>query len=353
MKPRVAFVSVVPSPYQRDLFQALSQRDEISLRVFYLEAAAPDSPWPEKPLAPYESILPGRWYPIGKARVHWNWPLPDLCDFDLVVMNTLMSLTAQWLMRVALRKKAWAFWGERLQGQSRLHRFFTAPLHRANAIVGIGSRANREYAERFPRPLHFDIPYHCDLQPFLNTPRHARSEQPIRFLFCGQMIARKGLDHLLEAFSQLQSAELHLVGREAELREMLVAIPASARERIVYHGFHAPEKLNEFFGMVDVFILPSRYDGWGVVVNQALAAGLPIICSDAVGAGLDLVEQNVNGFRFPVGSVTALQQAMQRFVEQPQLISQFGETSRKKALNWLPERGAERWIAAIENILSR
>ncbi|MGC3988601.1 MAG: glycosyltransferase family 4 protein [Chthoniobacteraceae bacterium] len=351
MKPRVAFLSVVPSPYQRDLFQALAQRDEVDLHVFYLEAAAPDSPWPEKPLADYESILPGRWYAIGAARCHWNWPLPHLRRYDLVVLNTLMSFTAQYVMRVLMRGRRWAFWGERLQGTSRLHRIFTAPLHRATGIVAIGSRALGEYAERFPLPLHFDIPYHCDLQPFLETPRPARDGRPVRFLFCGQMIARKGLDHLLQAFTQLQNAELHLVGREAELPEMLAPLPAEVRSRIVYHGFHDPARLCEFFGLADVFILPSRYDGWGVVVNQALGAGLPIICSDAVGAGLDLVEPGVNGFRFLTGSVAELATAMQRFVAEPALITAFGEVSRQRALDWLPERGAERWIAAINTML--
>ena len=53
MKYEVAFVSIVPSPYQRDLFQALAGRSELGLSVFYLEAASPDSPWPSKPLEPY------------------------------------------------------------------------------------------------------------------------------------------------------------------------------------------------------------------------------------------------------------------------------------------------------------
>ena len=75
---KVAFVSVVPSPYQRDLFRALAARTEAELSVFYLEAAAPDSPWPQKPLAPYEEILRGTWLPLGSARCHVNWPLPKV-----------------------------------------------------------------------------------------------------------------------------------------------------------------------------------------------------------------------------------------------------------------------------------
>jgi hypothetical protein len=85
---KVGFVSVVPSPYQRDLFHALSQRPEVELSVSYLEAGAYDAPWPEKPLAAYEKILPGFWLPIGSGRSHFNWRLPSLRQFDVVVMNT-------------------------------------------------------------------------------------------------------------------------------------------------------------------------------------------------------------------------------------------------------------------------
>ena len=73
MSLRVSFFSVVPSPYQRDLFRALAQRSEVELRVHYLEASSPDSPWPEKALADYESVLPGRWFALGNARCHINW----------------------------------------------------------------------------------------------------------------------------------------------------------------------------------------------------------------------------------------------------------------------------------------
>jgi glycosyltransferase involved in cell wall biosynthesis len=99
--------------------------------------------------------------------------------------------------------------------------------------------------------------------------------------------------------------------------------------------------------------LPSRYDGWGVVLNQALGAGLPIICSTAVGAGQDLVADDVNGLKCPPGDAEALSQAMARFIQQPDLARRWGAASRAKAAQWLPERGAEKWVEAIETVLDR
>jgi glycosyltransferase involved in cell wall biosynthesis len=349
---KAVFVSVVPSPYQRDLFRALAQRAEVDLRVCYLEAAAPDSPWPEKPLESYEQILSGFWFPIGSARCHVNWP-PGLRDFDVVVMNTLMSLTGQWLMRTALRKKPWLFWGERLGRGRRAHERLSAPLHRAAGIAAIGSFAAEDYRARFPEPHHFCIPYYCDLDDFLAAPRRVRDDGHVVFLFCGQMIARKGVDLLLEAFQRLGTgARLLLVGREAELPQLLAPLPPAVRERITYAGFQPPEELPRFFAQADVFVLPSRYDGWGVVMNQALGAGLPIVCSDMVGAGRDLVEEEANGLRFPTGQAAALAEKMQRFLVQPALCETWGQVSRQRARHWTPAAGAAKWVEAFQTVLS-
>jgi glycosyltransferase involved in cell wall biosynthesis len=348
MSIRAAFISVVPSPYQRDLFAALARRGDIDLRVFYLEKSAPDSPWPEKPLQPYETILRGGWLPFGNARVHFNMPPRGLRKFDVVVMNTLMSATAQWLMRTTLRGQRWMFWGERFTGAGRAHRVLSAPLARASAIAAIGTLAVGGYAARFPGVPVRNIPYHCELGGFLSLPRPGNAEPVI--LFCGQMIVRKGVDLLLEAFAQVKNARLLLVGREAELPALLARLPDSARARIEYAGFQPPEELPRFFSRADVFILPSRHDGWGVVVNQALAAGLPLLCSDAVGAAHDLIEQNKNGVMFRAGSAEAIREALQRVTADRGLREQWGENSRTLAAEWTPERGAEKWAALFREL---
>jgi len=351
---KVAFVSVVPSPYQRDLFRALAERSEVELSVFYLEAAAPDSPWPDRALAPYERVLRGTWLSIGTARCHLNWPLPNLREADLVVMNTLMSLTGQWLMRASLRGRPWIFWGERLNRGGALHEALSAPLHHAAGIAAIGTFAERDYRQRFPEPKHFRIPYYCDLAAFLAAPRRARTDGRVVFLFCGQMIARKGIDLLLAAFQRLdESAHLLLVGREAELPALLAPLPHAVRERIVYAGFQPPEELPRFFAQADVFVLPSRYDGWGVVVNQAIGAGLPVVCSDMVGAGHDLVENETNGLRFQTGDTTSLTEKMERFIREPAIIGSWGAAARAAAHEWTPTVGAARWVEAFETILGK
>src|SRR5262245_47619117 len=100
MRPvhKALFITIVPTPYQRDLFGALAAREDVDLSVHYLEGASPDSPWPEKPLRDFERIMPGFWLPFGDARGHVNWGLPDLSKPDIVVLSSFASLTGQMLM---------------------------------------------------------------------------------------------------------------------------------------------------------------------------------------------------------------------------------------------------------------
>jgi glycosyltransferase involved in cell wall biosynthesis len=171
------------------------------------------------------------------------------------------------------------------------------------------------------------------------------------------MIPRKGIDLLLQAFDCLLQkgldARLLLVGREAELPQMLENLKETTRQKIQYAGFQAPEDLPHFFRQADLFVLPSRYDGWGVVVNQAVGAGLPVICSDAVGAARDLVEPNYNGLIFSAGDVEALTNAIAYYLKTPEAILMASQASHTKAEDWFPTVGAQRWVDAFETVINK
>jgi glycosyltransferase involved in cell wall biosynthesis len=355
-KHQVAFVTIVPSPYQRDLFGALAAREDIDLSVYYLESAAPDSPWPEKELRSFERILPGFWVPFGSLRAHVNWQIPDFSKADFVILSSFTSFTGQLLMRNSLRGRRWLFWGERPRPQIGMKQLvqqqLASPIGGAAGIVGIGSAAEHDYRSRFPQLRHFCIPYHCELAPFFAIQRDPNLRYPITFFFCGQMIERKGVDLLLRAFDRLiangMDARLLLVGREAELPTFMNLVSPKTRSRVQYEGFQPPDCLPAYFARSDVFVMPSRHDGWGVVVNQALATGVPIITSDAVGAGLDYVENGINGVKVKAGDVDALYEAMQTLARNPEIALIWGRKSREVARALTPEAGADKWVQVFE-----
>lgn len=360
----VGILSVVPSPYQRDLFAALNAHPDVNPTVFYQSPDSVDNPWPEAHLHDFEFLLDGRRVSFGVKRAYVNWSLPDFTAFDVVILNTSYVSTApQWLMRTSLTSTPWVFWGERMRRQSNplknaIQETLMAPLRDADAIACIGSLAVDAYRDSFPEQTLFNIPYYCDLSDFVKAREEAppSSEDDVTFLFCGQMIHRKGVDLLVDAFDDLiadgVSARLLLVGREADLPDMLVSTSDETQSRVEFVGFQPPEALPALFARADVFVLPSRHDGWGVVVNEALGSGLPLICSDAVGAAHDIVQPETNGVRVPAGAVTPLRDQMRRLAIDPNLRAKWGRASARLVEEWTPEAGADRWARALTSVLS-
>lgn len=358
-KLKVTFYSIVPSPYQRDLFYALSQFPDVDITVYYLEAAYNIYPWPKKPLYPYEKILPGFNLSWGISRFHINWHLPKIDQSDVVVINGYMNLTAQFILRLQAKHIPCVFWGEKIVGsagglKSKLQQIFAASLKQCKAIAAIGSLAEADYRQRYPDQLIVNIPYYCDITAFYqDIPQRPR--KPATILFCGQMIARKGVDILLQAFHSLieygLEVKLLLVGQEAELPQMMESLPQQTRQNIEYAGFQAPEDLPGFFRQADLFVLPSRYDGWGVVVNQAIGAGLPIICSDTVGAAYDLIKPGENGYLFPSKNVNALVEILKIYVQHPDKIQAASAASVQTSALISPTVGAQRWIDVFSKLI--
>lgn len=356
-KLQVVFYSMIPSPYQRDLFAALARCPEIQLQIYYLEAGAADSPWARVELEAYERVLPGFPLTWGTARFPMNRHVPRLEGVDVVVLNGYQSLTAQWVLHQHADRLPCIFWGEKMVADSagvkgKLQKVLARGLQNCQAIAAIGSRAQQDYQRRFPQHSVFNVPYYCNLQPFQSAPP-IRS-LPFTILFCGQMIERKGIDLLLRVFERLvklsYDVRLLLVGREAELPEMMLGLSIATQQRIEYAGFQEPENLPPFFAQADLFVLPSRYDGWGVVVNQALGAGLPIVCSDAVGAAVDWVEPGVNGAIVAAGDEQELYEAIGVYLDHDQAAEQHRQASIQKAQHLTPEAGAKRWLELFSQV---
>ncbi len=136
-----------------------------------------------------------------------------------------------------------------------------------------------------------------------------------RFLYSGRLVAVKRIDLLIDAFARMADQrpnwDLVIAGGgplDAELKERL---PARLQERVVWTGFiGSPERMSAMFRLADVLVLPSEYEPWGVVVNEAACAGLALICSDVVGAAAELLRDGENGRSFHLGDLQSLIDAL-------------------------------------------
>ncbi len=139
--------------------------------------------------------------------------------------------------------------------------------------------------------------------------------QHTQILYAGQLIPRKRDDLLLQAFSRLDepSARLRLIGQgpeEAALRALAQRLGIAGR--VDFSPSLPNAETVAAMAEADVLVLPSRFDGWGAVVNEALLVGTPVICSDRCGAS-DVIENGRNGYVFEAGSAPALLACLRRF----------------------------------------
>lgn len=127
-------------------------------------------------------------------------------------------------------------------------------------------------------------------------------------LFCGRLSSEKNPFHLLEAYHRVNNSKkvLLFVG-DGELKESLEEYTADRHlESVHFLGFQSREAMPKFYAAADMLVLPSRQETWGIVVNEAMCFRLPVIVSNQVGAGRDLVKVGYNGFSFPAGDVSQL-----------------------------------------------
>ena len=117
----------------------------------------------------------------------------------------------------------------------------------------------------------------------------------------GQFIYRKGFDVLIKAWANVNPEyELFIIGGGSKEKEYTQLMQSLKLNNIKFIGFKNKEELRKYYLACDLFILPTREDIWGLVINEAMSYGLPVITTDKCVAGLELIKNNENGFIVPV-----------------------------------------------------
>jgi glycosyltransferase involved in cell wall biosynthesis len=288
-------------------------------------------------------------------------------EFDLVVFNYYTDPCATRLIhRRAASGKPWCFWGERpgfhkpeWLGWLR-RRWKLAWLHTTQApIWGIGQFAVERYQKEFgPRRTYCNLPYFSDLERFQAITRaHKKDDESERvFFFSGSLIHRKGVDLLARAFirlaGELSNVRLKFMG-EGELRSALEQMLQPVSDRVEFLGFKDWPELPSCYATADVLCVASRYDGWGLVVPEGLAAGLPIIGSDRMGAAIEFIETGRNGWIVPAGDEDALFSALREAaLLPPTRLAELSRRARESVSEHSLQHGAERFIRAAHDVFA-
>jgi 1,2-diacylglycerol 3-alpha-glucosyltransferase len=178
------------------------------------------------------------------------------------------------------------------------------------------------------------------------------------FLYVGRFAAQKNLRFLLRAYRHYR--EIHteawrlvMVGDGPERPGLFEASRAEGLEDVIWPGFKQSNELPLYYAFAGCFILPSVMEPWGLVVNEAMASGLPILASNRCGCANDLVAPGENGFTFDPASTNELASLMKKIAtSSPQQRRRMGDASETIIARWTPESWAEQVVSAAQCAVS-
>lgn len=369
---KVAYFVSHPIQYQAPMLRRIAQERDIELTVFYF------------------SDLSVKGYAdegFGGVQVKWDVPLLDGYAHEFLpgfrkkgtlgfatplnygilsrlrrgkfnavwvhgyhTFNALHAIFAAKLLNIPVLVRAESTLDDRPRSRAKLAAkklFFAFLRQMVRCVMPIGAK-NAEYwmASLGNETPMFLMPYAVDNQYFSSRAAQAAPNRedlrralklkpglPI-FLFASKLQSRKRCIDLVEAFLRLSPApgidppaHLLIAGDGEERSAIEGRISESGTRNIRILGFQNQSEMPRLFDLCEVFVLPSTYEPWGLIVNEVMNAARAIVISDQVGCGPDLIRDGVNGFVFPARDVDALSRVLGRFLDEPGLARTMGKNA--------------------------
>lgn len=352
---QILVITQVPSPYQAEFFNYLAAAlPGVDFVAGYVKHRDAERSWGDAHLAHEHLFLEdssaarGRLAALGKSA-------------EFVVFGWYLEHNVRRMMAErAGSGKPWAFWGEcpGYTGQvamgRALRRILLRPLHKTDASIwGIGQWAVDAWRSEFGTArVYHNVPYFSDLDRFLESAdRRDTQKRARRILYSGALIERKGVDLLAEAFIRVAennpSIQLLVLG-DGPMRHQMKMTLSRFLDRVEFLGFRDWADLPRIYHSADLLCAPSRRDGWGLTVPEGLAAGMPVIATDKMGAAIDLVKPGENGWCVKANSEQALAAALAEAVSMPgEELARMSRAAIESARNHTLKEGARRFIKAI------
>ncbi len=361
--PRVAYLVSHPIQYQAPFLRRLAASGAVELKVFFLsDFSARDHvdrdfgarvEWDVPLLDGYESVALSSSSRLGFLRP-LAWELPKLVaagGFDALWVHGWAQLAHLRAIAAAARAGVPVFLrGESVPGERGFPRnaLLRGVLRRASAFLAIGRRNRAFYEEHGVEPSRvFFVPYAVDNERFRRSAEEAavrreelRAElgleagRPV-LLYASKLIERKRPELLFDAYRSLspdgrREPEPYLLyAGEGTLRGRLERrAAATGWSTVRFLGFRNQTELPALYDLCDAFVLPSVFETWGLVVNEAMNAARPIVASDGVGAVADLVRDGETGWTFPKDDAGALAERLRALLADPAAARAMGERAR-------------------------
>lgn len=358
--PRVLVWMNMPSHHQSTFFREVRNQGVDLVVCYYGEVD-----WRRKSMGwNVESSLSG--YEYFFSPDHSLEFIKDWRDRVHIVPGYGSEFLCRLVRKLSNDKINWAHWSEKAHPGLRWYltypiKHWYARMVNSHAIgaFGCGNLAVEDFVHwGIKREKIGLLPYSPECFQVVKSENESSLNDVIKsrkvFLYIGCLEKRKGIDLLLKAFSEATKSYnssdwiLVLVGNDLSAgRYASSARKLGIEDSTFFVGVIPVAEISAVHMMADVFILPSRFDGWGAVVSESAAHGKALIVSDQCGAAQHLVDPGVNGFVVEAGNWRSLAKAMQAYISSPDLAYRHGKASPLIYERFAPQNNAKRFVEIL------
>jgi len=375
-KKKVAILHNIISPHVIPLFERLGKQKEIEAKVFFCSESEGNRIWDTDVGDKFTyKILPKFKIEI-RGRDLFTYFINPTVIFELAKYNPDIVISAGWdlfsyqvaLFYAKIFGKKFILWSGSTEHEPSWRRTLAIPLVKlmvagSDAYIVYGTRAKEYLISLGAKPEKIFIAYNTtDINFFKNEVDKWR-EQKTKIkkelgiktskvvLYVGQLIERKGVKYLIEAFEKLKEefkdVSLLIVGYGSLEDKLKSMIKRRKISDVIFAGGLEWRQTPKFYAVSDVLVMPSLEEVWGLVINEAMVAGLPVIGTSIAGASIDLIKPNENGFIIKPGSTEEIYQVLRTILKNESLIKRMSLNSLIFIKNFVPERAMKGVLGTI------
>lgn len=354
---KVLFLTNVPSPYRVDFFNELGKYCDLTVLFEKSTSDERDESWKKYRFEHFQGVLlKGVSIDTDSAICFEVTKYLKPGFYDHIIVSNFLSPTGM-IAITHMRQRKMEYWlesdggfakdGKGLKEKLKTHfirgakGYFSTAVEHDRYYLQYGAEAEKLHRFPFTSLRQADVlekPVEASEKRELREKLNMKEEKIV--VSVGQFVYRKGYDVLFNALAK-SDANLgcYIIGG-VPTEEYLSQLQSLGLKNVHFVGFQLKQQLAEYYKAADVFVLPTREDIWGLVVNEAMANGLPVVTTDRCIAGLAMVEPKKNGIIVPVENADALKNALEKLLYQVNL-EEYSARSVETAREYTIERMAQ------------
>lgn len=347
VKKKILYITNIPSPYRVNFFNELGRFVELTVLFEKAFSKSREKEWHQNNFENFKA-----YFLSAKKKMHTWKKLNEHMSkekYDFIVVggySTPIGMLSILLLKYRKIPFILNADGGFINNKERLiykevkkffissADFYLSSSRKTNGYLEYyGANSNTIYNYPFTSVYKKDIlhlPTTIEEKHFLKEKLSINEEKVV--IAVGKFIYSKGFDLLLKAANELPSnVGIYIIGGDVT-KTYLSEINGNDLKNIHFIEFLNKESLNEYYKISDVFVLPTRSDVWGLVINEAMAKALPIITTDKCGAGIELIVDYENGFIIPDNNSELLAEKILEILENS-LLKEYIEKENLKKIN--------------------